>query len=134
MVLTYFLDIDFRNPQEELNKAYHWKSLETKEERRDFFQFTGNKFMSLHRIPCWHTSTSSLPDAMHLLHLGGMNWILQQILVGPGMLNKRNPNDRGPLAIFNDCLDEMWVPNSYQRLRPKVRAHRFFVAFIPISV
>jgi hypothetical protein len=57
---------------------------------------------------------------MHLLYLGSMNWILKQILVGPGMLTKRNPNERDPLAIFNECIDNMWVPNSYQRLPPKV--------------
>jgi hypothetical protein len=58
---------------------------------------------------------------MHLLYLGSMNWILKQILVSPGMLTKRHPNERDPLAIFNECIDNMWVPNCYQCLPPKVR-------------
>lgn len=120
LILSCLLDIRYRNPQEDLDNAYYWKSLETEDERRAFFDFTGNKFTALHRIPGWHTSTSSPPDAMHLFYLGGMNWILKQVLVGPGMLNKRHPNDQDPLVIFNRCLDEMWVPHSYQRLPPKV--------------
>lgn len=58
---------------------------------------------------------------MHLLYLGGMNWIVKQVLVGPGILNKRHPGDRDPQDIFNDCLTTMWMPKNFQRLPPKVR-------------
>jgi hypothetical protein len=75
-------NLPFRNPNEDLDNTYYWKSLETEQERRAFFDFTGNHFTSLHQIHGWHTTTCSPPDAMHLLYLGGMNWILQQILVG----------------------------------------------------
>lgn len=37
--------------------------------------------MALHQIPGWHTSALSPPDAMHLLYLGMMNWIVKQVLV-----------------------------------------------------
>lgn len=57
---------------------------------------------------------------MHLLYLGTMNWIVKQVLVGPGVLNKRRPNDQDPQLLFNDCLSAMWMPKNYQRLPPKV--------------
>lgn len=57
---------------------------------------------------------------MHLLYLGAMNWIVKQVLVGPGMLTKRRPGDQDPQDAFNDCLDTMWMPKNFQRLPPKV--------------
>lgn len=59
---------------------------------------------------------------MHLLYLGGMNWIVKQVLVGPGIFNKRHPGDPNPQDLFNDCLATMWMPKNFQRLPPKVRA------------
>jgi hypothetical protein len=110
----------FRNPQQERNNVYAWKSLPSHEERRALFDRTGNCFTVLHCIPGWHMSTSSLPDSMHLLYLGGMNWIIKQVLVGPGIFNKRHPNDEDPQTIFNNCLDAMWMAKNFQRLPPKV--------------
>lgn len=57
---------------------------------------------------------------MHLLYLGAMNWIVKQVLVGPGMLNRSQPGNLEPQAIFNECLDRMWMPRNFQRLPPKV--------------
>lgn len=99
-----------------------WRALHSREERRQLFDATGNRFTALHRIPGWHTSTSSPIDSMHLLYLGAMNWIVKQVLVGPGILNKRRPGDREPQDIFNDCLNTMWMPKNFQRLPPKVRS------------
>ncbi|QRV74708.1 Transposase family Tnp2 protein [Ceratobasidium sp. AG-Ba] len=113
-------DFSFRDPQQERNNAYHWKSLQTVEERKDFFNATGNRFTALHRIPGWDTSTASPPDAMHLLYLGAMNWIVKQVLVGPGMFTKRRPEGRDPQVVFNECLDAMWMPRNFQRLPPKL--------------
>ncbi|QRV72064.1 Transposase family Tnp2 protein [Ceratobasidium sp. AG-Ba] len=113
-------DFSFRDPQQERNNVYHWKSLPTLEERNEFFSATGNRFTALHRIPGWNTSTSSPPDAMHLLYLGAMNWIVKQVLVGPGMFNKRHIGRRDPQAAFNECLDSMWMPRNFQRLPPKL--------------
>ncbi|EUC58792.1 transposase family Tnp2 protein [Rhizoctonia solani AG-3 Rhs1AP] len=94
-------DLPYRDPDEDLNNAYYWRSLETSEERRAFFEFSGNRFTALHRLPGWHTSTCSPPDAMHLLYLGGMNWILNKTLFQPGMLNKRLATDEDPVNRFN---------------------------------
>ncbi|KAB5590187.1 Protein CSF1 [Ceratobasidium theobromae] len=109
-----------RNQQEDLNNAYHWKSLPTQQEQRDLFKLTGNRFTALHRLPGWHTSTSSPLDTMHLLYLGGMNWIVKQVLVGPGMLSRRHPGGEEPQDLFNKCLDSMWVPKNFQQLPPKI--------------
>lgn len=111
---------EFRDPQRELDNVYRWRALRTREERKQLFAATGNRFTALHRIPGWHTSTASPPDAMHLLYLGAMNWIVKQVLVGPGILNKRHPGDRDPQDIFNECLNTMWMPKNFQRLPPKV--------------
>ncbi|QRV94930.1 Transposase family Tnp2 protein [Ceratobasidium sp. AG-Ba] len=92
----------FRDPQEDLNNAYHWKSLETAEERKAHFARTGNRFTALHYIP------------------GAMNWIVKQVLVAPGMFAKRRPEDIDPQSLFNDCLDQMWMPKNFQRLPPKL--------------
>jgi hypothetical protein len=110
----------FRDPQEELKNVYHWRSLPTPAERKALFSITGNRFTALHRIPGWYTSTSSPPDAMHLLYLGATNWIVKQILVAPGMLSKRRPGDQDPQDVFNECLERMWMPKNFQRLPPKV--------------
>ncbi|QRV78718.1 Transposase family Tnp2 protein [Ceratobasidium sp. AG-Ba] len=110
----------FRDPQEERNNVYHWKSLPTAEERKADFDRTGNRFTALHSIAGWHTSTSSPPDAMHLLYLGAMNWIVKQVLVGPGMLATRRLGDTDPQVLFNKCLDDMWMPRNFQRLPPKL--------------
>jgi hypothetical protein len=111
----------FRDPQQELKNVYRWRLLPTPAERKDMFNITGNRFTALHRIPRWHTSMSSPPDAMHLLYLGATNWIVKQILVASSMLNRRRPGDRDPQAIFNECLEHMWMPKNFQRLPPKVR-------------
>ncbi|QRV73333.1 Transposase family tnp2 [Ceratobasidium sp. AG-Ba] len=92
---------DFRDPREELDN-------------------TGNRFTALHQIPGWYTSTSSPPDTMHLLYLGATNWIVKQILLGPGMLMRRRPGDQAPQDLFNKCLDRMWMPKNFQRLPPKL--------------
>ncbi|QRV98832.1 Transposase family tnp2 [Ceratobasidium sp. AG-Ba] len=113
-------DFLFRDPQQERNNVHHWKSLRTLEERNEFFSATGNCFTALHRIPGWNTSTSSPPDAMHLLYLGAMNWIVKQVLVGPGMFNKRDLGGQDPQRVFNECLDKMWMPRNFQRLPPKL--------------
>ncbi|QRV93059.1 Transposase family tnp2 [Ceratobasidium sp. AG-Ba] len=111
---------DFRDPQEELNNAYRWRSLNNPAERQALYEHTGNHFTALHRVPGWYTSTSSPPDPMHLLYLGATNWIVKQILVGPGMLTKRHAGDRAPQDLFNKCLDCMWMPRNFQRLPPKL--------------
>ncbi|EUC61398.1 hypothetical protein RSOL_392940 [Rhizoctonia solani AG-3 Rhs1AP] len=113
-------ELPYRDPDEDLNNAYYWHSLETPEERKAFFDFTGNRFTALHWLPGWHTSTCSPPDAMHLLYLGGMNWILNKNLVQPGMMNRRVPADEDPVVRFNACLDQMWLPRNYSRLPPKL--------------
>src|SRR4051794_33024327 len=105
-----------RDTQEDLNNTYNWKSKQTVEERKELFEVTGNGFTALHRLPGWHISTSSPPDAMHLLYLGTMNWIVKQILVGPGMLSKRRAGGQDPQDIFNERLDHMWMPKNFQRL------------------
>ncbi|KAG8723734.1 hypothetical protein FRC09_002003 [Ceratobasidium sp. 395] len=109
-----------RDTQEDLNNAYTWKDLPDHEARQQFFGATGNRFTALHRIPGWHTSTSSPLDAMHLLYLGGMNWIVKQVLVGPGMFSRRHEHGQDPQDIFNNCLDNMWMPKNFQRLPPKI--------------
>jgi hypothetical protein len=57
-------------------------------EHKASFDITASRFTALHRIPRWHTSMSSLPDAMHLLYLGATNWIIKQIIIAPGILNR----------------------------------------------
>ncbi|KAG8721873.1 hypothetical protein FRC08_009396 [Ceratobasidium sp. 394] len=109
-----------RDAQEDLNNAYEWITLPTQEARAEFFHATGNRFTALHRLPGWHTSTSSPPDTMHLLYLGGMNWIVKQVLVGPGMFSRRHEQGLEPHHIFNNCLDNMWMPKNFQRLPPKI--------------
>jgi hypothetical protein len=118
--MSIYADFTFRDPQQELSNVHRWKALRTREERKGLFEATGNRFTALHCIPGWYTSTSSPPDSMHLLYLGGMNWIVKQVLVGPGILNKRRAGDQDPQGIFNSCLEAMWLPKSFQRLPPKV--------------
>ncbi|KAF8599161.1 hypothetical protein BDV93DRAFT_511869 [Ceratobasidium sp. AG-I] len=114
------IDFRFGSPQEALNNVYRWKSLPTIKEQNALFNLTGNRFTALHWITGWYTSTSSLPDAMHLLYLGAMNWIVKQVLVSPGMLIKQHPGNQDPFEIFNKCLDKMWMPKNFQRLPPKM--------------
>ncbi|KAG9118798.1 hypothetical protein FRC07_006510, partial [Ceratobasidium sp. 392] len=109
-----------RDTQEDLNNAYEWRALPDQEARAEFFHATGNRFTALHRLPGWHTSTSSPLDTMHLLYLGGMNWIVKQVLVSPGMFSKRHVHDQEPQDIFNNCLDSMWMPKNFQQLPPKI--------------
>ncbi|QRV79852.1 Transposase family tnp2 [Ceratobasidium sp. AG-Ba] len=111
---------DLRNPAQDLNNAYQWKNLQNDADRKALFEVTGNCYTALHDIPGWHAPTLSHPDAMHLLYLGGMNWIIKQVLVGPGIFNKRNPGDIEPQDIFNNCMKTMWIPKSFQRLPPKL--------------
>jgi hypothetical protein len=122
MILIGLTGFPFRDPQEDLENRYYWRLLRTEEERKAFFDFTGNRFTVLDRLPGWHAAICSPPDAMHLLYLGGMNWIVKQVLVGPGMLTKRHPNDEDPQKLFNECLDSMWVLNNFSRLPPKLCA------------
>ncbi|KAG9104776.1 hypothetical protein FRC06_010283 [Ceratobasidium sp. 370] len=75
-------DFPFHDLHEDLQNAYFWKSLETAEEHQVFFEETGNWFTILDILPGWHTATQSPPDTMHLLYLGGANWILKQIIMG----------------------------------------------------
>ncbi|QRV91932.1 Transposase family tnp2 [Ceratobasidium sp. AG-Ba] len=110
----------FRDPQQEVNNAYRWRFLPSHEERRQLFEETGVRFMAFHRIPGWCTLSSSPPDMMHLFYLRGMNWIVKQVLVASGILNKRRPGDREPQDIFNQCLRTMWIPKNFQRTPPKV--------------
>lgn len=58
---------------------------------------------------------------MHLLYLGGVNWILKQVIVGPDLLARRQPGAEKPIDIYNAALEEMWVPYSVGRLPPKVK-------------
>ncbi|KDN38399.1 hypothetical protein RSAG8_09493, partial [Rhizoctonia solani AG-8 WAC10335] len=113
-------NFEFRDPEEELSNAYFWKSLETAEDRKIFFDFTGNRFTALHQLPGWYTSTCSPLDAMHLLYQGGMHWIVKQILYSPGMLNKCRRDDEDPIERYNTCLDQMWIPNNFSRRPPKL--------------
>ncbi|QRW10162.1 Transposase family tnp2 [Ceratobasidium sp. AG-Ba] len=110
----------FRDPQQELRNAYEWRSLPSHEERKRLFDATGNRFTALHNIPGWYTASSSPPDAMHLLYLGATNWIVKQVLVAPGIFNKRRAGPHDPQAAFNACLESMWVPKNFQRLPPKL--------------
>ncbi|QRV73450.1 Transposase family tnp2 [Ceratobasidium sp. AG-Ba] len=110
----------FRDPQQTLNHAYRWQNLNSADDRARLFGQTGIRFTALHRIPGWHTAPSSPPDAMHLLYLGGMNWIVKQVLVAPGLFNQRQQHGPDPQDIFNNCVDMMWVPKSFQRLPPKL--------------
>ncbi|KAG8692535.1 hypothetical protein FRC11_003552 [Ceratobasidium sp. 423] len=41
-------DFHFQDPEEELSNAYFWKSLDTPEDCKVFFNFTGNQFTALH--------------------------------------------------------------------------------------
>jgi hypothetical protein len=77
-------------------------------ERKALFDETGNRFTALHRIPGWYTCTSSPLDAMHLLYLGATNWIIKQVLVGPGMLNKRHANDPDVMNTNVTIIDVVW--------------------------
>ncbi|CCO36813.1 hypothetical protein RSOLAG1IB_12102 [Rhizoctonia solani AG-1 IB] len=126
-------DLPYRNPEEDLNNAYYWKSLPTAQERRAFFEFTGNRFTALHRLPGWHTSTCSPPDAMHLFYLGGMNWILIRTLFQPGMLTRRRPTDEDPVARFNKCLDNM-LGQTNTRIKADQWKLATRVAFIPLYI
>ncbi|KAG8703013.1 hypothetical protein FRC09_004399 [Ceratobasidium sp. 395] len=120
-VVAGYMRGDFRprDTQEDLNNAYRWRTIPDHDARKDFFNATGNRFTQLHRLPGWHTSASSPLDTMHLLYLGGMNWIVKQVLVGPGMLARRHEHGLDPQDIFNNCLDNMWMPKNFQRLPPK---------------
>ncbi|KEP47373.1 transposase family Tnp2 protein [Rhizoctonia solani 123E] len=113
-------NFQFRDPEEEVSNAYFWKSLETAEDRKIFFDFTGNRYTALHALPGWYTSTCSPVDAMHLLYQGGMHWIVKQILYAPGMLNKCRQEDDDPIERYNTCLDQMWIPNNFSRRPPKL--------------
>jgi hypothetical protein len=99
------------------------KSTPTQQERRNLFDLTGNRFTALHHLPGWHTSTSSPLDAMHLLYLGAMNWIVKQILVGPGMLSKPQPTANDPQEIFNNCLERMWMPKNFSGVTESGEIH-----------
>ncbi|QRW10224.1 Transposase family Tnp2 protein [Ceratobasidium sp. AG-Ba] len=128
-------NLDINRPIGDISDGWGWRSTSAGLERRQDPQtrnlvdvnvlnppvrFTGIRFTALHRIPGWDTASLSPPDAMHLLYLGGMNWIVKQVLVAPGIFNKRHQNNHEPQDLFNDCLDAMWVPKNFQRLPPKI--------------
>lgn len=114
------LGFNDRDPEEDLQNVFRWKSLEDPEERQALFERTGNRYTLLHLLPGWHTSTQSPLDAMHLLYLGGVNWILKQVIMGPNLLAARQPGAENPIDIYNTALEEMWLPYSVGRLPPKV--------------
>ncbi|QRW04041.1 hypothetical protein RhiLY_03040 [Ceratobasidium sp. AG-Ba] len=115
----------YRDPMEDLQNAYFWRSLESDEDRELFFEETGNRFTILQLLPGWHTSSCSPPDAMHLLYLGASNWILKQVVTGPNLLAPRVPNRPNPVDIYNTALeDDLWLPYSVGRLPPKLGQSR----------
>ncbi|CUA68980.1 POC1 centriolar protein homolog A [Rhizoctonia solani] len=97
-------ELPYRDPDEDLNNAYFWQSLESPQERKAFFDFTGNRFTALHWLPGWHTSTCSPPDAMHLFYLGQV----LRFCVATGTLDKRTvtPNE---IAFGMGLLEDMCV-------------------------
>jgi hypothetical protein len=113
-------DFPHRDPHEDLQNAYYWKSLETEDERCLFFEETGNRYTILHALPGWYTSTSSPIDSMHLLYLGGVNWILKQVIIGPDLLAPQQREAEKPIDIYNRTLEDMWVPYSVGCLPAKV--------------
>ncbi|KAF8598357.1 hypothetical protein BDV93DRAFT_397338, partial [Ceratobasidium sp. AG-I] len=64
-----YLDFLYRVPEEELENRAFYKSLQTVEERRAFFEFTGTRYTELDRLGGWDAARRSPPDAMHLIHL-----------------------------------------------------------------
>ncbi|QRV96762.1 hypothetical protein RhiJN_24780 [Ceratobasidium sp. AG-Ba] len=115
----------YRDPMEDLQNAYFWRSLESGEDQELFFEETGNRFTILHLLPGWHTSSCSPPDAMHLLYLGAANWILKQVVMGPNLLAPRLPNSPNPVDVYNAALeDDLWLPYSVGRLPPKLGQSR----------
>lgn len=115
------LDFPYRVPAEELENRGFWKTLPTAEERKAFFDFTGTRFTALDRLGNWHAANRSPPDAMHLVHLGAINWIVKQILFAPGMFNKRPGAVADPLKVLNAAVGRVWTPYNIGRLPPKVR-------------
>lgn len=113
-------DFPYRNPEEELQNRAFWKTLPTAEERRAFFNFTGTRFTALDRLGGWDAAKHSPPDAMHLVHLGAINWIVKQILFAPGMFNKRPGANADPLRLLNEAVGRVWLPYNIGRLPPKV--------------
>ncbi|KAG8685574.1 hypothetical protein FRC09_014663 [Ceratobasidium sp. 395] len=58
---------------------------------------------------------------MHLLYLGGVGWLLKQIIVGPALLAPRIPDAPNPVDVFNSALEnDLWLPYSIGRLPPKI--------------
>jgi hypothetical protein len=59
---------------------------------------------------------------MHLLYLGGTNWILKQIVLGPDLLAPRQADAEKPIDIYNAALAfDLWLPFSAgARFPPKV--------------
>ncbi|QRW08719.1 Transposase family tnp2 [Ceratobasidium sp. AG-Ba] len=110
----------YRLPSEELDNKVFWQKLETAEERQAFAEFTGTRFTALDRLGDWHAALCSPPDAMHLIHLGAINWIVKQILFAPGMFNKRPGAAHNPVKKFNDALARVWLPYNIGRLPPKL--------------
>lgn len=57
---------------------------------------------------------------MHLLYLGGVNWILKQIVLGPNLLAPRREDYPEPISVYNAALDfDLWLPYSAGRSPPK---------------
>jgi hypothetical protein len=111
-----------RDPNADLQNAYLWKVEEDPEARHALFEQSGNRYTILHKLPGWHTATRSPPDAMHLLYLGGVNWILKQVIMGPNLLAPRQRDAEKPVDTYNAALESMWLPFSVGRLPPKVRS------------
>ncbi|KAF8594557.1 hypothetical protein BDV93DRAFT_515687 [Ceratobasidium sp. AG-I] len=119
---TGFLRVHFvhRVPEEELDNCFFYRSLDTAEEREAFFQFTGTRFTQLDRLGGWDAARRWPPDAMHLIFLGAVSYIVKQVIFAPGMLNKRPGAIESPVDIYNACLAWFWFPHNFGRLPPKI--------------
>lgn len=115
-----FVDFSHRVPQEELENRGFYRTLGDPEDCQAFFEFTGTRFTVLDRLGDWHAAKHSPPDAMHLIHLGAINWIAKQVLFAPGMFTKRRGAPHNPLEVLNKAIGRVWVPYCITRLPPKV--------------
>ncbi|KAF8601942.1 hypothetical protein BDV93DRAFT_584343 [Ceratobasidium sp. AG-I] len=114
-------EFPFQDPAEELGNVFFWKSLDNDEDRQLFFEESGNRYTILHEIPGWYTASRSPPDSMHLLYLGGVNWILKQIVLGPSLLAPRRVDHPEPINVYNTALEfDLWLPYSAGRSPPKI--------------
>jgi hypothetical protein len=120
IILTLLLDFVYRNPAEELDNRYFWRSLEDREERKAFFDFTGSRFTVLDLLPGWDSARRSPPDAMHLIYLNVVNWLVKQVLVAPNMFHKRQGAAEKPVDKWNSGLGILIYPHGIGRLPANV--------------